>query len=137
VKIKKNTSFSSYTLSDIKLIINKIIGFKFKPTLTLTTKLEYGFDDAALVAILFGLIHSTYSFLYLLLLNFVKVKNVDHKLIPHFKEKKLNIEISSIIYTNLAKIIYMLTILLICLTRINIRHKKMSFEKDRGGNVHG
>jgi hypothetical protein len=136
-KIQKNTSYKSYTLSDIRLIINKIIGFKFKPTLNLTTKLEYGFDDAALVAILYGLIHSTYSFLYLLLLNFVKVKNIDHKVIPHFKEKNLSIEISSIIYTNLAKIIYMLTIMLICLTSINIRHKKMSFGKYKGGNVHG
>jgi len=137
MKNQKKSSHRSYTLIDIKLIINKIIGLKFKPTLTLTTKLEYGFDDAAFVAILFGLIHSTYSFLYLLLLNFVKVKKIDHKVTPYFEQKNLSIEVSSIIYTNLAKIIYMFTILLICFIRINIRHKKISLGKYKGGNVHG
>jgi hypothetical protein len=137
VKKQKNTSYNSYTLSDMKLIINKFIGLKFKPTLSLVTNVEYGFDDAALVAILFGLIHSTYSFLYLLLLNFVKIKKIDHKVIPNFKEKSLNIEIHSIIYTSLAKIIYMLTIMLICFISINIRHKKISLQKYKGGNVHG
>ncbi|MCJ7688708.1 MAG: DUF2953 domain-containing protein, partial [Clostridiaceae bacterium] len=126
IKKQKITTKKSYTVSDIKLIISKIMSLKFKPTLTLTTKLEYGFDDAALVAILFGLIHSTYSFLYLLLLNFVKVKNIDHKVIPYFKEKNLSFKISSIIYTNLAKIIYMSIVMLICLKSINIRHKKIN-----------
>ncbi|MGK0468625.1 DUF2953 domain-containing protein [Clostridium sp.] len=137
IKNQKKSSYKSYTLIDINLIINKIIGLKFKPTLTLETKLEYGFDDSALVAILFGLIHSTYSFLYLLLLNFVNVKKINHEVIPYFKQKNLSIEISSIIYTNLAKIIYMLTIMLICFISINIRHKKMSLGKYKGGNVHG
>ncbi|MBK5240744.1 DUF2953 domain-containing protein [Clostridium sp.] len=136
-KKQKITTEKSYTFIDIKLIINKIMSLKFKPTLTLTTKLEYGFDDAALVAILFGLIHSTYSLLYLLLLNFVKIKNIDHKVIPYFKEKNLSIEISSIIYTNLAKIIYMSILMLICLKSINIRHKKINSQKYKGGNVHG
>ncbi|MGH4120008.1 DUF2953 domain-containing protein [Clostridium sp.] len=136
-KKQKITTEKSYTISDIKLIINKIMSLKFKPTLNLITKLEYGFDDAALVAITFGLIHSTYSFLYLLLLKFVKVKNIDHKVIPYFKEKNLNIEISSIIYTNLAKIIYMSIIMLMCLKSINMRHKKINLQKYKGGNVHG
>jgi hypothetical protein len=136
-KKHKISTEKSYTISDIKIIISKIMSLKFKPTLTLTTKLEYGFDDAAIVAILYGLIHSTYSFLYLLLQNFVKVKNIDHKVIPYFKEKNLNIEISSIIYTNLAKIIYMSIIMLICLKSINIRHKKVNSQKYKGGNVHG
>lgn len=135
-KVKERLE-KSFTLSDIRLLIDKLISLKFKPKLTLTTKLEYGFDDAALVAILFGLIHSTYSFLYLFLLNFVNVKNIDHKVIPYFKEKDLNIEISSIIYTNLAKIIYMSVVMLICLKSINISHKKINSQKYEGGNVHG
>ncbi|MBU3186121.1 DUF2953 domain-containing protein [Clostridium estertheticum] len=122
-------------LSDINLIIHKFKKLKFKPTLTLNTKLEYGFDDAALVAIVFGLIHSTYSLLYLILINFVKIKNIDLKVTPQFKENNLNMEISSIIYINFVKIIYMAFIILPCL--INIKHNKINFKKYRGGNVHG
>ena len=44
-------------------------------------------------------------------------------------------EILSIIYINLAKIIYMAFIMLICL--INIKHKKTNIKKYKGGNVHG
>ncbi len=91
----------------MKLIFYKIKNLKLKPTLILNTKLEYGLDDAALVAILFGSIHSAYSFLHIILLNFFKVKNMDLNVIPHFEENDLHIEISSIIYINLSKIIYM------------------------------
>ncbi|MBX4259113.1 DUF2953 domain-containing protein [Clostridium estertheticum] len=110
-------------LSDINLISHKFKKLKFKPTLILNTKLEYGFDDAALVAIVFGLIHSAYSLLYLILINFVKVKNIDLKVTPQFKENNLNMEISSIIYINFAKIIYMAFVILPCL--INIKHNKL------------
>ncbi|MBU3214165.1 DUF2953 domain-containing protein [Clostridium estertheticum] len=128
-------SFKPLNLIDINLISHKFKNLRFKPTLILNTKLEYGFDDAALVAIVFGLIHSTYSILYLILINFVKVKNIDLKVTPHFKENNLNMEISSIIYINFVKIIYMAFIILPCL--INIKHNKTNFKKYRGGNVHG
>ncbi|MBW9144162.1 DUF2953 domain-containing protein [Clostridium sp. CM027] len=131
----KENFFKSLILSDIKLITYKIKKLKFKPTLTLNTKLEYGFDDAALVAILFGLIHSTYSFLYLILTDFVKVKNIDLKVNPHFKKNDFVMEISSIIYVNLAKITYIAFIMLICL--ITIKHNKMNIKKYKGGNIHG
>ena len=134
VKVRLEKSF---TLSDIRLIINKFMDLKFKPNLTLITHLEYGFDDAALVAILFGLIHTTNSFLYLLLQKFVKVKNINHEVIPYFKEKDLSMKISCIIYANLAKIIYMSIIMLICITRIKLRHKKINTVEYEGGNVHG
>ncbi|HEY5588110.1 MAG TPA: hypothetical protein VIK86_04040, partial [Candidatus Paceibacterota bacterium] len=42
--------FKSLTFNDLKLIIHKIKNLKFKPTIILNTKLEYGFDDAAFVA---------------------------------------------------------------------------------------
>ena len=127
--------FKSLILNDIKLIIYKIKSLKFKPTLILNTKVEYGLDDAALVAILFGFIHSAYSFLYIALPNFVKVKNMDLKVIPHFEENDLYMEISSIIYINLAKIIYMAFNILPCL--INIKHNKTNMKEYKGGNVHG
>ncbi|WP_443660997.1 DUF2953 domain-containing protein [Clostridium sp.] len=131
----KKRFFKRLIFKDINLIIHKLKNSRFKPTLILNTKLEYGFDDAALVAIVFGLIHSTYSLLYLILINFVKVKNIDLKVTPHFKENNLNMEISSIIYINFVKIIYMAFIILPCL--INIKPNKINIKKYRGGNVHG
>ncbi|MBU3198626.1 DUF2953 domain-containing protein [Clostridium estertheticum] len=131
----RHINLSDINLSTINLISHKFKDLRFKPTLSLNTKLEYGFDDAALVAIVFGLIHSTYSLLYLILTNFVKVKNIDLKVTPQFKENNLNMEISSIIYINFVKIIYMAFIILPCL--INIKHNKTNFKKYRGGNLHG
>jgi hypothetical protein len=131
----KENFIKSLNFNDMKLIIYKIRNLKLKPRLILNTKIEYGFDDAALVAILFGLIHTTYSFIYLFLINFVKVKNIDLKVIPHFEENDFNLEILSIIYMNLVKIIYMAFIMSICL--IKIKHEKTNFKKYKGGNVHG
>ncbi|MGH4125648.1 MAG: DUF2953 domain-containing protein [Clostridium sp.] len=133
--IKKIDFFKTLTYNDLNLIIYKIKNLKFKPTIILNTTLEYGFDDAAFVAIIFGLIHSTYSFFYLLLQNFTKVKKINLKVIPHFKENDVNMEISSIIYTNLGKIIYISFVMISCL--INIKHKKTNLNKYKGGNVHG
>jgi len=131
----KETIFNSLLLSNIKLIIYKIKKLKFKPIVTLNTKLEYGFDDAAVVAILFGLIHSAYSFLYLLLMNFVKVKKTNFKVIPHFQKNDYNMEISSVIYINLAKTIYIAFVMSLCL--ITIKRNKTNIKKYKGGNING
>lgn len=133
----KSSFIKSLDYDDIKLIIYKVMSLKFKPTLTLITKLEYGLNDAALAAILYGLIHTIHSFMYMLLLNFFKVKKTDLKVTPHFVENDFSMEISSIIYINLGKIIYMAIKLINCLLRINIKHKKLSSKKYKGGNVHG
>ena len=135
--VTKSNFIKSLDYDDIKLIIYKVRNLKFKPTLRLITKLEYGLDDAAFVAILYGLIHTIYSLLYMLLINFFKVKNIDLKVIPHFVENDFSMEISSIIYINLGKIIYMAIILINCLLKINIKHKKLCSKKYKGGNVHG
>ncbi|MGH4050475.1 MAG: DUF2953 domain-containing protein [Clostridium sp.] len=134
----KKSSFKLLIINniyDIKLIFYKIKTLKFKPTLILNTKVEYGLDDAALVAVLFGIMHSTYSSLHIILLNFVKVKNMFFNVIPHFEENDLYMKISSTIYINFATVIYMAFKLLPCL--INIMHNKSNFKEYKGGNVHG
>lgn len=136
IKSKSKPSlFKDFTLRDINLIIYKIKNLKFKPTLTLNTKVEYGFDDAAFVAILFGLINSAFSLFYLQLIKFVKLKKIDFKIIPTFRENYFYMEISSIIYASLAKIIYIISIMLICF--IQIKNNKPSMKKYEGGNLHG
>ncbi|MCB2292012.1 DUF2953 domain-containing protein [Clostridium algoriphilum] len=131
----KYNFLESMSLNDIESIIYKIKNLKFKPIIILNTKLEYGFDDAAFVAILYGLIHSTYSLLYQILINFVKVKNMDFRVIPHFEKNHFNMGISSIIYINLAKIINITFVICLCL--IKIKHNKVNLKKYKGGNVHG
>lgn len=116
----------SIELKDMKQIFNKVKKLKLKLALSLNTKLEYGFDDAAFVAILFGLIHSSYSFLYSLLMNYIEIKKFNLEVIPHFEESDFNMEILGIIYMNLVKIIYMAFIILICLIRI--KHKKQTWK---------
>ncbi|HEY8892457.1 MAG TPA: DUF2953 domain-containing protein [Clostridium sp.] len=132
---KIETFLRSLNLSDIKLIIHQTKSLKFKSTFSLNTKIEYGLDDAAMVAILYGLIHSTYSLLYLMLKSFVKVKEIDFKVIPHFEENDLYMEISSIIYINLAKVIYMAFKMLPCL--VKIKHNKFNIKNYKGGDIHG
>ena len=127
--------FKSFKLEDMKLIYYRVKKLNLKFSLSLNTKLEYGFDDAALVAISFGLIHSAYSFLYSFLMNYVAVKKVSLKVIPHFEENDFNMETLGIIYMNLVKVIYMAFVVLICL--IKIKHKKANFKKYKGGSVHG
>ena len=125
----------SFELKDMKPIFYRVRRLRLKFALSLNTKLEYGFDDAALVAILFGLIHSSYSFLYSSLSNFVEVKSISLKVTPHFEESDFKMETLGIIYMNLVKIIYMAFIVLICL--IKIKHKKSNLKKYKGGSVHG
>ena len=127
--------FKSLELRHLRLIIYKFKKLKLKPTLVLNTKIEFGLNDAAITAILYGAIHSIYSFMYLLLIDYVNVKNIDLKVIPHFEENDFNMETLSIIYMNLAKIIYMVLIMSICL--IKIKHEKTNMKKYKGGNVHG
>jgi hypothetical protein len=127
--------FKSLTFNDIRLITYKFMNLKFKPIIILNTKLEYGFDDAAFVAILYGIIHSTYGFTFLLLQNFFKVKKIDLKIIPHFEENDFNIQIKSIIYTNLGKTICMVFVILKCLK--SIKRNRSKLKRYEGGNVHG
>jgi len=134
-KNSKESFLRSLILSDIRLIFYKIKNLKFKPVLVLNAKLEYGLDDAALVAILFGLIHSTYSLLHLILINFVKVKDMDIQVIPHYEKYDLNMEISSIIYINLAKVIYIAFVMIFCL--IKIKNTKISIKNYKGGDIYG
>lgn len=127
--------FKSFEFNDIKPILNVVRDLKLKFVLSLNIKLEYGFEDAAFVAILFGLIHSSYSTLYSLLSNFIEIKDMNLKVTPHFKEKNFNMETLGIIYMNLVKIIYIAFVVLKCL--IKIKRTKSNFNKFKGGNIHG
>lgn len=80
---------------------------KFKPGLKLKLDLVYGLDNAAYTALLHGAITSLYPILIQFLNLFFKIKENDIKVQPEFNKFILKLEIDSIIFINLAKVIYM------------------------------
>lgn len=100
---KKKSGFSI----DIKKLISLLYSNKFKPKLKLSFNLKYSTEDAALTALLFGLIHQGTSFLYLLLESFFNLKKFTKEIVPEFNDiNSLLFEIESIITLNFAQIIY-------------------------------
>jgi hypothetical protein len=92
------------TIKTYSTLVEKL---KFKPTLKLKLDLVYGLDDAAYTALLHGIITSLYPILIQFLSLFFKVKENNIKAQPEFNKFILKLEIDSIIFINLAKVIYM------------------------------
>jgi Protein of unknown function (DUF2953). len=91
---------------------------KFKPALKLKLDLVYGLDDAAYTALLHGIITSLYPILIQFLNLLFNMKENNIKIQPEFNKFILKLEIDSIIFINLAKVIYM--------SLITYRHLKQS-----------
>jgi len=80
---------------------------KFKLGLKFKLDLVYGLDNAAYTALLHGVITSIYPILIQFLNSFFNIKENNIKVQPEFNKFILNLEIDSIIFINLAKVIYM------------------------------
>ncbi|MFD3157368.1 DUF2953 domain-containing protein [Haloimpatiens sp. FM7330] len=95
---------------DILINIYNILEFNplFKPSLKFKYYLSIGTDDAAKTALLFGLINTMPAYIYKFLSNFFKVKKYKYHINPNFNKKEINIQISSIIFANIVKVIYMI-----------------------------
>ncbi|KZL94243.1 hypothetical protein CLMAG_12960 [Clostridium magnum DSM 2767] len=91
---------------------------KFKPVLKLKLDLIYGLDNAAYTALLHGIITSFYPMLVQFLSLFFKISENNIEAQPEFNKFILKLEIDSIIFINLAKVIYM--------SLITYRHLKES-----------
>lgn len=91
----------------IKTCSSLIKKLKFKPVLKLNLNLVYGLDDAAYTALLHGVINSIYPMIIQFLSLFFKIKKHNIKSQPEFNKFILKLEIDSIIFINLAKVIYM------------------------------
>lgn len=92
----------------IKKLYKNITYNKFKPKIKISGSLTYGLEDAALCAILYGLICNFPNLLYFLLSSIFKVKNLSLDINPKFNTFILSFGITSIFYFNIANIIYML-----------------------------
>ncbi|MEW9093770.1 MAG: DUF2953 domain-containing protein [Clostridiaceae bacterium] len=128
-ELKVITEQKKITSSDIKVIWLTLKNSKLKPVLKLQTNLIYGLDDAAITAILFGLIHSIYPFVENSITSIFKTKNIDFNLTPEFNKFFLNLELKGIIYVSLVKIIY-----IYILFRKNYNKKTKDI---KGGIVYG
>jgi len=98
-----------FSLESVKRFIRKLCNISFKPLLRLKINLNYGFNDAALTGISFGLINCISPILYRVTDIFFKVKNYEYNVNPDFNSQnfKYKVEIKSIIFISLANVMYM------------------------------
>lgn len=77
-----------------------------KSTLYLDINLDYGFEDAYITGILYGILQSSFKIIHNLLSLIFKIKKFNIHCNPIFNKSILKITIKSIIFISLAKIIY-------------------------------
>lgn len=111
-KKKKKESLKLLSLIHKKFLIENLYNSKFKFKIKLNGKLDYSFNDAAKTAIAYGLFSQITPILYFITNILFKIKNFKIDLNPIFEDKFLvKLEISSIIFISIAKIIYILIII--------------------------
>ena len=103
IKAKKR----SREIAFIKLY-NYISNNKFKPLIKIKGYLDYGIEDAALCALLYGILNILPGFLYFILSIVFDVTNLRLNINPRFNKTHLSFGITGIFYFNLANIIYIL-----------------------------
>lgn len=94
-------------LKAIPIILHKFNINPFKPTLRVNLFLDYGIDDASATAISYGLLNIAAPFINQIISVMFKVKKYKTKIVPEFNKLTLKIDLESIIFISLAKIIYM------------------------------
>lgn len=115
-KINKNKNIQEKKINKKKISFKKLYknlsSNKIKPKLKLTCNLNYGLEDAALCAMLYGVLCNIPNILYLILSIVFKVKFLNLDIKPNFEKFTFSIGISSIFYFNIANIIYILILLI-------------------------
>lgn len=84
---------------------------KLKPKIKIKASISYGIDDAAISAMLYGLLCNIPFILYLFLSIIFKVKDLSFDIDPKFNSTLLTFGITSIFYFNIANIICILFLL--------------------------
>ena len=81
---------------------------KFKPLIKFKGYLDYGIEDAALCALIYGILNIVPGFLYYILSIVFEVNSLRLNITPEFNKKHLSFGITGIFYFNIANIIYIL-----------------------------
>lgn len=95
----------------LKTSLNSLKTIKFKPSLKIKVNVDYGLDDAAQTAVAFGLLSTFISILLKASSFFINIKDQKVNIKPEFNKLILILEIDSIIFVNLAKVIYISAII--------------------------
>ncbi|MBS5938996.1 DUF2953 domain-containing protein [Clostridium sp.] len=81
---------------------------KFKPLIKVKGYLDYGIEDAALCALIYGILNIVPGFIYYILSIVFEVNSLRLNINPEFNKKLLSFGITGIFYFNIANIIYIL-----------------------------
>ena len=120
---KNKKPFASTKLFNNYYLLKKS---KLKPSINLKLSLKYGFEDAFLTGVSYGLFSIFNLIIYHFINNFFSVKKYNYVVMPIFNKKTISLKIDSIIFINLVKIIY------ICFIFI-----KNEFTYSKGGTLNG
>lgn len=109
-----------------KKIIRLLRKNKYKLSLKMKVNINYSLDDAAYTAFAYGLLHQLLSFVAASLGLFFNLKDFKSNIKPSYNKFYLNFEITSIIFINLAKVIY---ICIIIIYNLKFGSKKLKIPK--------
>lgn len=126
VKTPNEEKISKLKLKDLKGIIELFINSKFKFTLRTKFRVDYSIEDAAINAITYGFLYQITAFISTILNLFFKVKNFTPTINIKYNENFFKFESTSIIFINIAKIIYMFIVIFYHLIKVR---KTSSFDK--------
>lgn len=113
-KPKSNTMYpKALYIRIIKHIYRKSNHTLFKSSLKFKCNILYGLDDACATALLYGVLNSTLQCFYHLFSELFRVKDFDIDITPKFNKSIFKLKVNSIIFINLAKIIYIVYLIYI------------------------
>ncbi len=126
VKTHNEEKISKLKFKDLKGIIELFINSKFKFTIRTKFRMDYSIEDAAINAITYGFLYQVTAFISTILNLFFKVKNFTPTINIKYNENFFKFESTSIIFINIAKIIYMVIVIFYHLIKVR---KTSSFDK--------
>lgn len=108
VETPSGEKVTKFKIQDIIDIIRFLKDTKVKFTLRTKLNIEYSIEDAAVNAVVYGLLYQATTTLYSLIKCFFKVKSYKPTIEMKYNENYFNVTSTSIIIVNLAKIIYII-----------------------------
>lgn len=116
-----NKNFSAEKIrkkeSKQKLSFKSILGYlkntSSKPKLKLEIDLDYGFEDAYVTAVSYGIFYSIYPVILGVMTPYFTIEKENLNIKPHFNKRIFTFEIKSIFFMSIAKIMYIYVYLLI------------------------
>ncbi|WP_346885095.1 DUF2953 domain-containing protein [Clostridium sp. UBA4395] len=126
VKTPNEEEISKLKFKDLKGIIELFIHSKFKFTIRTKFTVDYSIEDAAINAITYGFLYQITAFISTILNLFFKLKNFTPTINIKYNENFFKFESTSIIFINIAKIIYMVIVIFYHLIKVR---KTSSFDK--------